>query len=45
MVKEFISILGVQGLVPTNDMSCGECWNVDWIFSRYHFNWLKLGAY
>ncbi len=24
MVKRLISILGVQGLIPTHDMGCGE---------------------
>jgi len=28
-VKELISILGIQKLIPTNDMGCGEHQNVD----------------
>jgi hypothetical protein len=38
VVKKFISILGVQKLIPTNDMGCGQRWNVDQIFTTYLAN-------
>jgi len=35
VAKESISILGVQGSIPINDMGCGQCWDVDRIFFTY----------
>jgi hypothetical protein len=35
VVKELITILGVQGSIPTNDMGCGQWWDVDQIFFTY----------
>jgi uncharacterized UPF0160 family protein len=32
VVKELISILGVQGSIFTHGMGCGQHWNVDQIF-------------
>jgi hypothetical protein len=29
VVKELIYILGDKGLIPTNDIGCGEHWDVD----------------
>jgi hypothetical protein len=34
VVKELIFILGVQELIPTNDMGFGQQWDVDQIFSK-----------
>jgi hypothetical protein len=29
VVKELISILGVQGSILMNGVGCGQCWNVN----------------
>jgi hypothetical protein len=38
VVKKLISILEVQGLIPTNDMGCGQQWDFAQIFLTYLAN-------
>jgi hypothetical protein len=38
VVKELIAILEVQGLISTNDMGCGQQWDVNQIFPTYLAN-------
>jgi hypothetical protein len=42
VVKELMSILGVQKSILINAMGCGQCWNVDKIFPTYIAN---IGIY
>jgi len=42
VVKELIYILGDRGSILTNDIGCGEHWDVDQIIPTYVTN-LKLG--
>jgi hypothetical protein len=34
-----------QGSIRTNDMSCIQFWNADWIFVSYLLNQHRLSAY